>query len=189
MVLALSSSSLLPSLLTALSVAVACAVLSVFVVSRRWAFIGEGISHSGLGGAGTAWMLSLALPPRLNVPWLPYAGVITFCLGTALAIGYFTRRGRVNADAVIGIFMVASFAWGLLAKSIYFSFRKADPPDWATLVLGEMTAPTLQFGVGAALTCAAVVGTVVLLRKEILYYCFDSAMAEASGVRAGFIPC
>ena len=39
----------------------------------------------------------------------------------------------------------------------------------------------------AIAACAAVVATVALLAKEILYYCFDPAMAEASGVRAGFI--
>jgi ABC-type Mn2+/Zn2+ transport system permease subunit len=182
----LSEHSILPTLLTAASVAIACAVLSVFVVSRRWAFIGEGISHSGLGGAGTAWMLALAWP-ALDRPWLPYAGVIGFCLATAVAIGYFTRRGRANADAVIGIFMVASVAWGALAQSIYHARRHASPPDWTTFFQGDMTAPTLRFGIAAALACAAVVVTVALLRKEILYYCFDPAMAEASGVRAGFV--
>jgi manganese/iron transport system permease protein len=35
--------------------------------------------------------------------------------------------------------------------------------------------------------CGTVVAVVALLFKEILYYCFDPAMAEASGVRAGFI--
>jgi manganese/iron transport system permease protein len=186
MILGLASSSLLPSLLTATSVAIACAVLSVFVVSRRWAFIGEGISHSGLGGAGTAWLLALAFP-GLDQPWLPYAAVITFCLGTALAIGYFTRRGRINADAVIGIFMVASVAWGMLARSVYQSFRVGDPTDWTMLFQGDVAAPTMRFAVPAALACGAVVVVVAMLRKEILYYCFDPAMAEASGVRAGFV--
>jgi manganese/iron transport system permease protein len=32
-----------------------------------------------------------------------------------------------------------------------------------------------------------VVATVLLLAKEIVYYCFDPAMAEASGVRSSFI--
>ncbi len=39
----------------------------------------------------------------------------------------------------------------------------------------------------ALLLSAAVVAVVALLRKEILFYCFDPAMAEASGVRAAFI--
>ncbi len=52
-------------------------------------------------------------------------------------------------------------------------------------VLGEMGTPSLEFGL-AARWCAAVVATVVLLGKEMLYYCFDPVMAEASGA-AGFI--
>jgi manganese/iron transport system permease protein len=32
-----------------------------------------------------------------------------------------------------------------------------------------------------------VVAVVALLSKEIVFYCFDPAMAEASGVRAGFV--
>jgi manganese/iron transport system permease protein len=41
-----------------------------------------------------------------------------------------------------------------------------------------------QFSVGAALVCVAVIAVVALLGKEIVYYCFDPALAEASGVPA-----
>src|SRR5476651_1062450 len=99
-----TSSILLYGLPTAVALAAACAVLSVLVVSRRWAFIGEGISHSGFGGAGTALVLALVFP-RLNQPWMPYLCVIVFCMGTALAIGFLSFRQRVNSDAAIGIFM------------------------------------------------------------------------------------
>src|ERR1700734_3404948 len=91
------------SLAAVIALATACAVLSVLVVSRRWAFIGEGISHSGFGGAGTAWVLAL-LAPGLDRPWMPYACVIVFCLLTAGAIGFLSFRERVNSDAAIGIF-------------------------------------------------------------------------------------
>src|SRR5512138_645669 len=101
----------LPDAVTAAAVAVACAVLSVFVVSRRWAFIGEGISHSGFGGAGTVWLLALAFP-ALDAEWAVYAGVVVFCLATASAIAFFSRARvvgrRANTDAVIGVFLVAS---------------------------------------------------------------------------------
>ncbi|HEX8912597.1 MAG TPA: metal ABC transporter permease, partial [Humisphaera sp.] len=72
------ASSLLTALLSAASVAVACAALSVFVVARRWAFIGEGIAHSGFGGAGTVWVLALAFPGLKELTWLPYCGVVAF---------------------------------------------------------------------------------------------------------------
>src|SRR5258708_30991516 len=71
-----TSPTLLYGMPTAVALAAPCAVLSVMVVSRRWAFIGEGISHSGFGGAGTASMLPPLLPrlhphsspsPRLHI--------------------------------------------------------------------------------------------------------------------------
>jgi hypothetical protein len=79
-------------LLATLTMAAACAVLSLFVIARRWAFIGEGISHSGFGGAGLAWLLALAAPSLAAHAWMPYAAVIIFCLGTAIAIGLSKAR-------------------------------------------------------------------------------------------------
>ena len=55
-------SALQMSIITAGAIGLACAALSVFVILRRWAFIGEGIAHAGFGGAGTAWVLSLLFP-------------------------------------------------------------------------------------------------------------------------------
>src|SRR5580765_3498900 len=105
----------LHALLTACAIAAACAVLSVPVILRRWAFIGEGIGHAGFGGAGVAWALAVSLP-ALNNEWAPYVTAFFFCLATALAIGWLSRDARVNADAAIGIFLVASLAWGILAQ-------------------------------------------------------------------------
>lgn len=188
---ALLAAGELPGVLTTVSVAVACAVLSVFVVSRRWAFIGEGISHSGFGGAGTVWLLALAFPP-LDALWAVYAGVVVFCLATAGGIAYFSRArspgpARANADAVIGIFLVASVAWGFLAQQVYRQARGGAPQGFDDFLFGHAAGVSPQFAAAAALLCAAVVAAVALLGKEIVYYCFDPAMAEASGVPAGFV--
>jgi ABC-type Mn2+/Zn2+ transport system permease subunit len=181
------ATGLLPEILTTASVAVACAVLSVFVVSRRWAFIGEGIGHSGFGGAGTVWMLALAYP-ALNGFWAIYAGVVVFCLATAVGIAYLGRpRGGTNIDAVIGIFLVASVAWGFIARDLYTRRLGSSPTAFDTVLFGQMPDLPPLFAVAAALVCGGVVATVVLLAKEIVYYCFDPAMAEASGVRSSFI--
>jgi ABC-type Mn2+/Zn2+ transport system permease subunit len=175
--------------ITAIALSVACATLSVFVVSRRWAFIGEGISHSGFGGAGTAWLLALALPGTIfEEPWVPACGVVTFCLGTAFAIGYMTRARRISSDTAIGVFMVASLAWGFLARSLYRALRNGkEPMGFDALLFGDTRDVSAAFALTAVLLGAAIVGAVFLLRKEILYYCFDAAMAEASGVHARLV--
>jgi manganese transport system permease protein len=176
----------LPPLLAACSLASACSILSVFVISRRWAFIGEGISHSGFGGAGTVWLLMLAFPSIEHSASAAYVGVVVFSLATGGAIGYFTRSAKLNTDAIIGIFMVAALAWGFLAQQVFRHVRNYDPVGWQTFLFGQMDV-SLQFALASAAVCAAVIGTVIVLAKEIVAYCFDPVMAQASGVRVGFI--
>ncbi|QOV89155.1 metal ABC transporter permease [Humisphaera borealis] len=181
--------SLAAALICASALSVACAALSVFVVSRRWAFIGEGIAHSGFGGAGTAWMLALIFP-ALDGPemqWLPYCGVIVFALLSALAIGAVTRHGMAESDTAIGIFMVASVAWGFIAREAYMFYRKAQPHGWQSFFFGEFRDVDMTFAITSTLLCLAVIATVWLMGKEIFAYCFDPETAEASGVRAGFV--
>ncbi len=183
----LSNPALRLGLPTATALAAACAVLSVLVVSRRWAFIGEGISHSGFGGAGTIWVLVLMIP-SLDRPWMPYAGVITFCLLTAMAIGFLSYRDRVNSDAAIGIFMVASLAWGFMARQIYLFHRHGqEPVGFDNFLFGQMSNVSPSFALATVMLSAAVILIVWALGKEIVYYCFDPVMAEASGVRTGMV--
>src|SRR6185503_16475317 len=136
---------------------------------RRWAFIGEGISHSGFGGAGTAWLLALAMPGSIfEQEWVPYCGVVVFSLVTAAAIGYLTRGRRIDSDTAIGIFMVASLAWGFIAHAAYAAARHRNPVGWSTYLLGQLHDLSPAFAEAFVLVCAAVVVIVVLLRKEIL---------------------
>lgn len=183
----LQLSGLGPAFVAICSMAAACAVLSIFVVARRWAFIGEGISHSGFGGAGSAWLLALAFPSLERRVWLPYLGVIVFCLATALLIGYLTRRQRINSDAAVGIFLVASLAWGFLARQIYIQQTGRSPAGFDTLLFGYVQGVSTTFAAGSLLLGIAVVAAVTLPFKEIVYYCFDPVMAEASGVPAGLV--
>ena len=84
------------ALLTACALGIACALLSVLVVLRRWAFIGEGISHAGFGGVGTAWLLSLAIP-FLGSVGMAYCVAIVFCLAMALVIGQASSADSASA--------------------------------------------------------------------------------------------
>jgi manganese transport system permease protein len=167
-------------------VAFACALLSLVVVTRRWAFIGEGIGHSGFGGAGTAWML-MCLVPALDVPWFPQVMVVLFSLATAMAMGAVSRRNEVTGDVSIGIFLVATVAWGFLGQRFYFVQRNADPAGFLTLFFGQPETVSLRYTACAISIALAVLLVMIMLRKEVLAYCLDPLLAEVSGVRAGVI--
>jgi len=177
------------SLTTAAAIGLACATLSVFVVLRRWAFIGEGIAHAGFGGAGTAWILSLTLPGVLlfKTEVGIYCVAAIFCLAVAMSIGWLTRREHVYSDTAIGIFLVASLAWGFVGLEAYRHLRNGvSPPAWDDYVLGQAT---LRGGemVGALLMCITVLGVMGMMRKELISFCFDAQMAEVGGVRVGIV--
>jgi ABC-type Mn2+/Zn2+ transport system permease subunit len=174
------------TLLIAASLAVACALLSIVVVLCRWSFIGEGISHSGFGGAGTAWLLMLLIP-SLDQPWVPYLSVVIFCLLTAIAIGALSRSRGMQADAAIGIFLVASLAWGFLCQQIFVQVRHATPTLFDALLFGQLAGFTGSTAVAAVMVCLAVSAVVIGLWNHILAYSFDPLLADSSGVRAGMI--
>jgi ABC-type Mn2+/Zn2+ transport system permease subunit len=186
MLIRMTIASAMPALAASTALAAACAVLSVIVILRRWAFVGEGISHSGFGGAGTAWLLAL-LVPALDQPWVPYVAVAIFCVATALAIGRLTRGGRVNFDAAVGVFLVASLAWGFLARQVYHERRGMWPSEADTLLFGNTGPLSPLFALAAVSLSAAVLIVIALLAKEITAYCFDPLTAQTSGVATGLV--
>ena len=187
----LATSSLTNALLTAGALGIACAVLSVVVVLRRWAFIGEGISHAGFGGIGTGWLLSLVIPLFGNQA-VVYLVAVLFCIATALAIGYISRddlaTDRVTGDAAIGIFLVTSLAWGFLALTIYLQHHPTGGAEnWDAYLFGQINLVSREMMIAGLCLSAAVVLVVGMLWKEIIAYAFDPAIARVSGVRVGVI--
>ena len=176
--------SLSTTLLTSLPLALACAVLSVFVVLRHWAFIGEGIAHAGFGGAGAAWLLALVFPhfAFFGSSDGVYLIAILFSFLAALAIATLSRRHDVHTDTAIGIFLVASFAFGVIAQGIYRQDRRAEPPFWSDALFGQPP-DDFRYVIAAIVSAAAVVMLCRLLFKELLAYTYDPALAQTSGVR------
>jgi ABC-type Mn2+/Zn2+ transport system permease subunit len=186
----LAIASLQTALITAAAMGIACAVLSVIVVLRRWAFIGEGIAHAGFGGAGTAWILSLLLPSSAFLASQEgiYVVAVTFSLVLAMGIAWITRREQVRTDTAIGIFLVAALAWGFIAYGIYTQVHAGQtPPGWDDYLLGHMSLLPAAYVTGAVTICAVVLAVVYFLGKEIIHYCFDPELAAVSGIPVGFI--
>lgn len=157
------------ALIVGLIVGALCAVLSVFIVLKRWAFIGEGISHAAFGGVA----LGLLLGPS----FIPFT-TVAFCLATAYFIGLTSRGGRVSADSAIGIFLAAAMALGVLILSL----RRNYSVDIFGYLFGNILATNSEDVVTAAIVFLVVIGFVVLFFKELWSFTYDSVVAEASGL-------
>ncbi len=92
------------ALLISLVVSIPCALLSVFLVLKGWALMGDAMSHAVFPGIVLAWILGLPLATGAFV-----AGV--FC---AVATGYLKDNSRIKQDTVMGIVFSGMFAAGLI---------------------------------------------------------------------------
>ena len=93
------------ALLISLVVSIPCALLSVFLVLKGWALMGDAMSHAVFPGIVLAWILGLPLATGAFV-----AGV--FC---AVATGYLKDNSRIKQDTVMGIVFSGMFAAGLIS--------------------------------------------------------------------------
>lgn len=146
-----------------------CGALGFFVVLRRLAFIGVGISHSAIGG--------VALGLLLGVNPLATAGV--FAIAVALGIARLGRSGRVGRDAVIGVFFSGSMALGV----VIFSLRRGYQQDLFGYLFGNVLAISSGELLALAVLGAVVLATLAATFRAQLFVAFDEEIARAYGHR------
>ena len=173
----------------AIAVGLVCSLLSVIVVLKRMAFIGQGISHAGFGGVGTAAALGLAGLAQDVV-------ILIFCLGAAFGIGLFVRTRKVAADTAIGIVLAATMAWGVLMQNLRVMLQSWPPyrawvgtmayvPPWESILFGSLL-DVGPVGMWAAIIlCLIVIAVCAAVYKELIFFTFDETVSRTFGVPAG----
>ena len=121
------SEQLWAPIVAALVVSVMGAVLSVFVVLKRLAFIGQGVSHAAFGGVGIALLLGLhGVTAAGQVGQM--AVVVAFSVAAALYIAALTRAQKGRTDTAIGVVLSASMALGFVLFAINESRHEHPEP-------------------------------------------------------------
>jgi len=155
------------ALLGGVLVGAICAVAGTYVVLRGLAFIGDALAHAAFPGVVIAYLL------KANI----YLGALLFTLGTALGIGFVSRRARTSYDTTIGILFAGAFALGVLLMSTIQGYTA----DLFSFLFGNILGMTGTDLVLAALLAAVVLLAVGLCYKELLLLSFDPTVAEAMG--------
>jgi ABC-type Mn2+/Zn2+ transport system permease subunit len=149
-------------------VGLVCAVVGTYMVLRGLAFMGDALSHAAFPGVVAAYLL--------GAPF--YLGATVAAVGTSLAIGWITRRGRIRGDTAIGVLFAGMFALGV--------FLFSTIPNYVGDLFGFLFGQVLGISSSDLITLA-VLGIVVLaivavFWKELLYSTFDPLGAGASGL-------
>ncbi|OPX20522.1 MAG: hypothetical protein BZ151_03665 [Desulfobacca sp. 4484_104] len=150
-------------------------LLSVFVILRRMAFIGVGISHSAFGGVALGFLLGVD----------PLWTGVGFAVLVALLIEWVRSQGRLEEDAAIGIFFAAAMALGVIF--LHFS------PTYNVEVFGVLFGNILAIGqvqlIQILIITLAVLATMAVIFKELVFLSFDEEMAWVSGVPVEALRC
>jgi ABC-type Mn2+/Zn2+ transport system permease subunit len=175
-----------PALVASVALAVMCSLLSVLVVLKRMAFIGQGISHAAFGGIGIAVALGVAGSSSPRDAFLTFLIVLVFCLGSGVLIAALTGRGGQPSprsagkepDTIIGVVLVGAMSLGAVLLHL-FSTRAVS---WETFLFGDILSVGVFDAVLAWVLALATIAVLFLTRRKLIFWAFDGATARAMGV-------
>ena len=160
-------------LIVATLVGALCGLIGVYIVLRRMAYIGHGLSHAIFGGAVASYVMSINF----------FVGASVWGFVSAMLINLATRKRKIGADAAIGIVTTSSFALGIALISRFKSFtRSFDAALFGNiLAVGDADVAAIVI-VGAAAAAAVFVGY-----KYLLFTTFEPEVARFYGVPTGWV--
>ena len=145
-----------------------CGLIGVYIVLRRMAYIGHGLSHAVFGGAVVSYVMSINF----------FLGASVWGFLSALLITFTTRKKKIGTDAAIGIITTASFALGVAIISRFKSFTRSFDAALFGNILG-----VTQTDLIAIVIVVILVGAVLFVGyKLFLFHTFDPEVAESYGV-------
>lgn len=161
------------ALIAGVMLSIVLAVVSFFVVLRRYAFIGVGIAHSAFGGVAIGSLLGI--PPILAA--IVFAGIV------ANAISFVSKQKRIGVDTAIGIFFSLAMAIGVICIGLSDVYNT----DLFGYLFGNILAISrwdlaIIAGLGGAILLS-----VFLFFKELLFIAFDPEVALVSGMPVTFL--
>lgn len=150
-------------------VALACALLGVFLILRRDAMIGHGLAHIMFAG--------VALGLLLNV--LPLLAALVVGIIAAMAIMNLKEKAGVYGDTAIAIMSSIGFAAGILIVSFSNKFNV----DLFSYLFGDILAiDSTEVWLSVALA-GSVLFIIILFYRRFMFMTFDRESARAAGMK------
>lgn len=157
------------ALFAGIFVALACAMLGVFLILRRDSMIGHGLAHVAFAG--------IAIGLLLNI--LPMAIALVVAVLSALSIMKLKEKAGLYGDTAIAIFSSVGFALGVIVVTVSQGFNV----DLFSYLFGDILTIGISEVVLAICLAATVLFIVFLNYQRFMYMTFDWESAKVSGVQ------
>ncbi len=159
------------ALLTAILVGVVCGILSNFIILKKWALLGDSISHSVLPGVALAYLFGLPFAVGAFV-----AGIIA-----AGSMSFIEINSRIKEDTAMGIILTSFFAAGVIIIS-----RISTSTHLMHILFGNVLGVQMDALILTAIISLVTLFFVKIYFNELLIYTFDPIQASALGLNTSF---
>ena len=170
----LQDETIIRALLVGGLIALCCAILGVILVLKRYAMIGDGLSHVAFGAMTIAMVLTVADMYFM----LPITIIV------AILLIRLTNKGKVKNDSAIAMLSVGSLAFGYLIVNL-FSTSANISGDVCSTLFGStsiLTLSTLDVWICVGLTLIVLV-YFIFFHNKIFAMTFDEDFAKSTGVK------
>lgn len=151
-------------------VALCAGLLGITLVLKRYAMIGDGLSHVGFGAFSVALALQVA----------PLAVALPLVILAAFFLLRLQERSSLNGDAAIAVVSTGSLAIGIIVTSLSSGLNV----DAHGYLFGSILALTQQDVVLSILLAILVLPLYFFLYNRIFAITFDENFAQATGTKA-----
>ena len=168
----LSHAFMVRALLVSALVGGCCGLLSCYMTLKGWALMGDAVSHAVMPGVVLAY--AFGLPFSL--------GAFVFGVGSVALIGFVKQKSRIKEDTVIGLVFTGFFALGLVLVS-----KVRSNIDLTHILFGNVLGISSSDIWQTMLISGLVVGLLLVLRRDLLLFCFDPTHARSIGINTGLL--
>ncbi|WP_316507110.1 metal ABC transporter permease [Nitrosopumilus sp.] len=165
---ALSYGFVQKAIIAGVAVALICSFMGTFLVLRRYALFGDGISHVAFGGVSIGLFLGV------------------FPLWTAFIVSIFGGLGlqklrqstKISGDAAVAVVLVSGLAIGVILVSSSGGFSV----DLFSFLFGSILLISNEDTMMILAISAGIIATLVVLQKQFLHLTFDEEQAKLAGL-------
>jgi len=161
---------------------VAAGASGTFMFLRKRALVSDALAHATLPGIAIAFMVMVSFGgDGRSLPGLLVGSTVSAVLGL-VALDLITRHTRLAQDAAIGAVLSVFFGFGVVCLTAIQTMTAGRQAGLETFLLGSTAGMLYGDALLIAVSAAACVLGVFVLRRPMTIVAFDTGFAETSGI-------
>lgn len=157
------------ALVSGVAISAICSFVGIFLVMRRLALFGDGISHVAFGGIAAGLLIGV------------YPIWVAFAVSVAGSLGLQKLRNstKVSGEVAVAVTLVSGLSIGIILTSISGGFTM----DLFSFLFGSIVLVSTEDTTIILGTSAVVLTLLCVLYRRLLFITFNEEMASISGIR------